>query len=104
MAGPPEFGRRLAVDPRLVAEVSRDEKMASEQGSGFMQEWGGPGAYKEMAGWHPEERMVYFAVQNGATTPEEIMSMTDLEEPRVNSALDSLTRKGVVSKGEASTE
>ena len=88
---------RIPVDPRVVDKIMRSPSMMEEQGSGFMQSWGGPGAYQQWAREPPGKRMTYFAVQQGATTSGEVAVMTGLKESEVNKWLGKLEMEGLVS-------
>lgn len=88
----------------MVKEILASPVMSGEQGSGFLQEYGGPSMYVEMANYSPGIRQVYYSVQAGASTPGEIEVMTGLSLGEVNSGIDFLVRKGLISQVEVVPE
>jgi len=95
---PGDLGKSLTVDPKMVKEIAASPQMRSEQGSGFMEQYGGPTQYVEMAGMSPEARQVYYSVQAGASTPEEVGVKTGLSLGVVNSTIALLERRGLISR------
>ncbi|KKN03507.1 hypothetical protein LCGC14_1106990 [marine sediment metagenome] len=91
-----DFGRRLPFDPRMLSVIERSPQRMAEQGSGFLQDWGGAGGYHQVAGMKPETRMVFFAVQEGYTEPTQIEVATGLSGPEVSRGMQELERKGLV--------
>lgn len=88
--------RRLPFDPRMAQEIQGIPELRAEQGSGFLASWGGPSGYQTMAKMPPEQRVVYRAVEDGITSSGEISSATGLTTVEVESALSSLSKKGLV--------
>jgi len=93
---PTDYGKRLPCDPRIVEKIQRSPQMMAEQGSTFLTNWGGPGAYQMAANLPVKQRVTYYAVSEGLTTPEEISIAVDLSVEEVNSALSQLSKKGLV--------
>jgi predicted Rossmann fold nucleotide-binding protein DprA/Smf involved in DNA uptake len=88
---------RMPVDPRIVEDIQRSSSLSSEQGIGFMAEWGGSSQYKTFANLPRNNRYVYAAVLDGYSTPEEIEVVTGLSLKDVNMSLAELQGKGLVS-------
>ena len=93
---PQDFGRKMNMDSRMVDEISRNQTQLSEQGTGWLSDYGGALGYGYWAKRPLNERMTFFAVQEGYTTPTDIAAATDLKLKDVNRALTVLTEKGFV--------
>ncbi len=89
---------RIAVDPRIVQRVQGDSRMRREQGSGFMQRWGGSDRYVQVAKMSMPDRVTYMAVQDGWDSPGDIVSATGLSAMEVNASLKNLQKEGYVSE------
>ena len=94
-----DFNRRLPMDTRVVRDIQRSPKMSAEQGPNWLSDFGGPQGYSYWAKQPMPERVTYFAVQEGATTQQQVVDWTGLRSGEVSSALSSLERKGLVEKG-----
>lgn len=92
--------RRLPVDPRIVEEIQRSPSMSGEQGTGFMQQWGGPQQYRLMASLPPTTRLVYESILSGTSDPSLIEIETGLDIKDINAAISSLKDKGLVHEEE----
>ena len=90
---------RLPMDPKLVREIQRSSEMVGEQGSGFMEDWGGPSMYRQMAKIPPVPRVVYYVIRGGTTEPSEIEIVTGLTSKEVSDAIVDLQRRGLVTYG-----
>lgn len=90
--------RRVPVDPRVVEEISRDPRMAAEQGPGFMGSWGGSAQYQALARLPVRERLAYSAVLDGHTTASEVAAVTGLSLSEVEAALSKLQKQRLVEK------
>jgi len=97
---PVNYGKRIPIDPRAIDKIQRSPSMMAEQGSAFLADWGGPGAYKMVARLPMKQRVTYYAVESGLQTSEEISIATDLSVGDVESSLTQLEKKGLVSIGE----
>lgn len=95
-----KIGGGLPVDPRFIEKIQGSPEMRADQGSSFMSDYGGPSTYITMSGLAPTERLVYSAVLQGESVPEEIASITALDIKRVNSDLANLTKMGLVKSQE----
>lgn len=95
---PENFGKRLPMDLRMVEEIRRSPANSAEN-VGMLEDWGGTVAYKEMARWPVEQRMAFFAVQEGYTTEADIAAATGLKTSDISRALTALQGKGVVQTG-----
>lgn len=91
---------RIPVDPKVIREIQRSPAMRAEQGPGFMQSWGGPKKYQEMARLPMEERLVYAAVLEGHTVSSDIEVVTGLGSEEVGRGLAGLKRRGLVHEEE----
>lgn len=96
---PRDFGRRLPMDSKVVDKIRRSPQMSAEQGSSFMSDWGGSSNYIAFAKKPVEQRVTYFAVQQGYSTVKDISDATGLSTGEVNSALTQLSRDGLVDVG-----
>ena len=92
------FGRRLPLDPRIVERIMRSPELVGEQVN-FMDAWGGPHMYRQLARMPTDQRMTYMAIREGITTPEAIAVATELRPEQVERALDVLERKGLITPG-----
>ena len=88
---------RLPVDPRIADKVSRTPMMAREQGAGFMSVYGGATRYAAVSKLNSDERVSFYAVQDGFDTAADIAAATGLTESEASKALSSLSTKGLVS-------
>lgn len=88
--------RELSVDPRVVDMIQRCGDMRGEQGADFLAEFGGPTAYRKLAGLPLEERLIYVAVVEGQGTVSDIQARTGLESGEVNRGLEGLRKRGLV--------
>jgi len=88
-------GRRFPVDPRIVERIQKSAVMRGEQ-SGFMDKWGGPEAYKKLVKLPQGDRLVYFAVLEGYSTPEEIEPIIDLPTNMIERSLSKLIGLGLI--------
>ena len=95
-----DFGRELPFDPRMITEIQSSRAMSSEQPSNWMQEWGGPQMYQEMAYAPVEARMVYYAVVGGTSSPDQLEVVTGLSKEEVSRGLGWLKKKGHVTTEE----
>lgn len=95
----------MRMDSRMVQAIGRDARMSSEQGGGWLGDFGGATGYVYWAKRPAAERMTWFAFQAGYSTPEDIAAATDLRTVDVNKALASLAGKGmlVVQDGEVTS-
>ena len=98
------YGERLPVDTRIIQRIMRSPQMMAEQGSGFMSAWGGPALYTRLARRPAAERMVYYAISEGHTTPDAISVVTGLDVKTVSGAVSSLEGQGLVTKGAVTTK
>ena len=98
------YGERLPVDTRIIQRIMRSPQMMTEQGEGFMSEWGGPALYTRLARRPVAERMVYYAISEGHTTSDAVSVATGLDVKTVEGAVSSLKRQGLVEKGAVTTE
>jgi CRP-like cAMP-binding protein len=73
--------------------------MMSEQGPGFLADWGGPSAYIYWSKRPEAERLVYFAVEGGHTTVQDIADVTGLPRGEVSKSLTTLESQGTVEAG-----
>ena len=97
-----DFGRELPVDPKMIEEIQSSPAMLAEQGSGFMQDWGGPQMYREMAYAPENARIIYYVVLEGNTDPSQLEVITGLSKEEVERGLGWLQRKGHVKLEEVS--
>ena len=88
---------RLPVDPRIADKVSRTPMMAREQGNGFMAAYGGATRYAAVSKLNSDERVSFYAVQDGFDNAADIAAATGLTESEASKALSSLSTKGFVS-------
>ena len=88
--------KRLPVDSRIVNRINRTPKLMAEQGPGYMQAYGGGQQYMAVAKLTANERMAFFAIQDGFTTAEDIELATGMDVSDAAKALTGLTRKGLV--------
>jgi len=93
---PSNFGRNLPMDPRMIREIQSNSRMYAEQGSGFMQEWGGPERYQQVAGLPETDRVVFYAIQEGYTDPSELEIVTGANSKEIALSLSRLERKGLI--------
>lgn len=89
-------GDRIPVDPRVIERIQRSPYMSMEQGSGFMEDWGGPSTYKEMCSLTSNQRLVWAAVLDGATDYDQIEIVTGLSPSEVSKAVSELGDLGKV--------
>ena len=87
---------RLPVDSRIVDRINRSPKMMSEQGPGYMQGYGGGSQYMAVTKLTSNERVAFYAVQDGFDNTADIVMATGMGEEAVNKALSSLASKGLV--------
>ena len=95
-----DFGRRLPIDSKMVQEIQSDPQMSQEQGTGFMSDWGSPGAYQYWSRQPLSDRMVFYATQAGYNTPQAIADVTSLKIKDVNKSIGKLTEQGFLAVGE----
>lgn len=93
---PVGYGKRLPVDPRVIDRIQRSPTMMGEQGTGFMQSWGGPTKYKDVSRLTRNQRTCLYAVEGGLSTAEEISIALDVPVSKVETVLAQLERKGLV--------
>lgn len=91
-----DFGRELPFDPKMAEEIQSSVVMRGEQGPDWLQEWGGPQLYQEMAYAPVEARVVYYAVREGTTSPDQLEVVTGLSKEEISRGLGWLQRKGHV--------
>lgn len=91
-----KVGERIPVDPRVIDRIQRSPHMMAEQGPGFMEDWGGPSTYREMASLTSNQRLVWASVLDGATDYEQIEVMTGLSSLEVSAAASELQSLGKV--------
>ncbi len=91
--------RRIPVDPRVVEEISKSSGMLTEQGghAGLMPSWGGSAQYEVFSQLPMEERLVYAAVLEGTTAPDQIEIVTGLDAKEVSEGLRGLQKRRLVS-------
>lgn len=89
-------GGRIPVDPRVIERIQRSPYMVAEQGSGFMEDWGGPSTYKEMCGLTSNQRLVWSAVLEGATDYDQIEILTGLTPSEISRTVSELESQGKV--------
>ena len=94
-----DYGRRMSMDSRMVREISRSPEMSAEQGSEWLGDWGGPSGYQFWARQPVNQRLTYFAIQDGYTTARDIADVTDLKQADVSRALVALDKRGIVALG-----
>ena len=87
---------RLPVDSRIVRRVSNTPAMMREQGPGFMAQYGGSSRYMVAAKLTKNERIAFYAVQDGFDTPADIAMATGIDESAASRALSGLAKKGFV--------
>jgi len=88
--------QRIPVDPRVVERIQRSPQMSYEQGSGFLEDWGGSSQYKELARLPVEQRLCLAAVREGVTTEDQLGIVTGLSPEQVSRGLSGLQKKGLV--------
>jgi hypothetical protein len=95
---PYDYGaiNRIPVDPRVIERIQRSPQMMYEQGSSFMEDWGGPGMYQLFASLPANQRLTYAAVLDGHVNSLEISTVTGLTPEKVDSALTQLEKAGLV--------
>lgn len=99
---PSDFGRDIPIGRRQLQKLASSKSWATEQaGSRFMQEWGGPGQYSNLARMPESERVTYFAVEEGYSTEADISDVTGLSRKEVSKAIGRLERKGLVARQES---
>ena len=85
--------RMLNIDPRQLERVMRVPAMASSPKAQEM------ASYRYLtAKWLPEERLIYDAVQEGYTDSGSLLVVTGLTQTQIDSALETLVRRGVISR------
>ncbi len=95
-----DFGRRMSMDSRMVNEIRRSPAMMREQGgSDWLSDWGGSGGYMYWAKQPVEDRMTFFAVQEGYSTQQDIADVTGLKTGDVSRSLTKLEKRGLVAPG-----
>jgi len=94
-----QFGRRMSMDSRMVDEISRSPKMMADQGSGWLDSWGGTSGYQYWAKQPVSDRMTYFAVIEGYDTAKDIADVTGLRGVDVVRSLAKLGDAGLVDIG-----
>ena len=94
--------QNLPIDPVLVQRIQSNPTMCAEQGEGFMEDYGGPSNYVELAKLPGDQRLVMAAKMDGFTLPSDIAVVTGLTEGRVNVALNALSKGGVISEQDVS--
>ena len=99
MTSPKDFGRSMNMDSRMVDEISRSSEMSAEQGASWLQEYGGSAGYTYWSKRPLNERLTFFAVQEGYSNSQDIADATDLKVGDVNRALTVLQDKGFVAQG-----
>ena len=87
--------RPLMVDPKIVEEIQASGAMSRENPN-MMRSWGGSDVYVEMARAEEPERLVYYAIMEGDTTPSQLQVSTGLGSHEIDKAIRSLERKGLV--------
>lgn len=90
-----EYGRRIPVDPKVIKEIQRSPKMRAEQGVPFMQSWGGPQRYQQMARLPTAARVVYYSLQEGVPQ-DQISVVTGLTPGEVEEGIARLSREGLL--------
>jgi hypothetical protein len=83
----------------MVQAIGRDARMSSEQGGEWLGSFGGPSGYVYWAKQPKVDRLTYFAVQEGYTTPADIAAATDLSVGDVNTSLTKLEGRGLIEPG-----
>jgi hypothetical protein len=101
---PGDLGQNMKMDPKMVQEIVSSPAMSSEQGSGFLSQYGGPNQYIEMARVPEEARITFYAVQAGASSPDEIEVMTGLSKNKINSGIGFLEKRGLVTRTEVTPD
>lgn len=94
-----DFGRRLPMDLEMAREIAATPHLLAEQGPSFLQDWGGPRNYQMVARMPVDQRVVYYAVQDGYTTTPELADATGLSTAEVTKALGALAARGMVELG-----
>lgn len=87
---------RLPVDLRIVEEIERSSAMRREQGSGFLQRWGGPSKYAYYARMPELEKRLLEALFDGWCTLDALTNVLNVSRREASVALESLKRKGLV--------
>jgi len=88
--------KRIPVDPRVIDRIQQYPRMEAEQGVRFMQGWGGPNVYKELAKFPVEERVCYAAILDGHVDEDQLGIITGLSPQEISKGLLGLERKGVI--------
>lgn len=88
------------MDVRMVQEIASSPSMSADQGASWLQEWGGSSGYMFWAKQPLNNRLTYFAVQEGYNTPESISAVVDLPVSEVNRSLGKLQAQGLVDVGQ----
>ena len=99
---PKDYGRELPFDPAMITEIQASKVMSGEQGPNWMQAWGGPEVYREMAYAPVEARVLYYAVREGVSDPSQLEVVTGLRREEVSKGLGWLKEKGYVQVEEES--
>ena len=84
------------MDSRIVDRINRSPKMMSEQGQGYMAQYGGGSQYMAVSKLTSNERVAYYAVQDGFDNAADIVMATGMGEEAVSKALSGLASKGLV--------
>lgn len=92
--------RKLPVDARIVDEINRTPIFLREQGSPFMSHYGGASTYIAVSKLTGDERVAFYAVQDGFDNAADIAGATGMSESDASKALSSLQTKGYVSSGQ----
>jgi len=87
---------RLPVDTRIVDRISRTPKMLAEQGPGFMSQYGSASQYMAVSKLNTNERVAFYAVQDGFDNAADISLATGMDESAASTALLGLADKGLV--------
>jgi hypothetical protein len=89
---------KLSVDPRIVERIQRSPALMAEQGPGFMAAYGGPSNYIAASKLNSDERVAFYAMQDGFTTADDIALATGLDKASAAKALSGLNKKGMLVK------
>lgn len=93
-------GVRLPVDPKIPQDIMRNPTMLAEQGSGFMESYGGPVNYIDWAHSPMSDRLTFLAIQDQQlSTQSDIAAFTGLSKADVSRSLSRMERKGWIPEG-----
>ena len=93
MSQDPQVRQLQKIDPKQLQNLMRNPDFIRTQSPEMIAKYN----YRVMtAGWSPDERLVYDAVQDGYTSMDSLPVATGLDSASISAAYNSLVNRGLV--------